>query len=335
MVFDIDPIPKIPDELRIASKEGRLVLFVGAGASKLAGCPGWSVFADRALASLGLHNVNHALLDQIQNQGLGPRIKLALALDWAKEADVVIDFEQILHPPDWQNHKDGNRLYQALNSLGRMFVTTNYDYWLDQDIRPTPQLAADVDAQPVNAPRIRRDVIYRPDDMRISMLHRDNVITVIHLHGSLADPKNMILTTGDYIARYGQLRGSSGLAESNMFLEDLFHMKNILFIGYGLDELEILEYVILKKGKRNAESQQQAPKHFILQPFFSHERDVASGIANYFKNQCGVTLIPFLRDTNNYAQLIDVIEYFAREIPVATMLNVERRTYMDGLLENE
>ena len=40
------PIPRIPDGLRQAAQRGRLVIFVGAGISKLAGCPDWSEFAD-------------------------------------------------------------------------------------------------------------------------------------------------------------------------------------------------------------------------------------------------------------------------------------------------
>ena len=96
-----------------------------------------------------------------------------------------------------------------------------------------------------------------------------------------------------------------------------------MFVGYGLDELEILEYVILKaKGLRSG-------PHFILQSFFSHELDLANSLADYYKNECGVLLIPFQRDLRDHEQLIDVIESFARDLKVGPMLNQERRVRMD------
>ena len=47
--MEILRIPHIPDGLREAALRGILIPFVGAGASRLAGCPGWSDFADGAL----------------------------------------------------------------------------------------------------------------------------------------------------------------------------------------------------------------------------------------------------------------------------------------------
>ena len=59
----------------------------------------------------------------------------------------------------------------------------------------------------------------------------------------------MILTTQDYIRHYANDRRADGPEGENRvltFLEFLFSEKNVLFIGYGLEELEILEYVIGK-----------------------------------------------------------------------------------------
>jgi len=50
MADEISPIPPIPEGLREAAQRGTLIPFVGAGASKLAGCPGWNEFADGALS---------------------------------------------------------------------------------------------------------------------------------------------------------------------------------------------------------------------------------------------------------------------------------------------
>jgi hypothetical protein len=45
----IKPIPEPPKGLREAALKGTLIPFVGAGASRIAGCPNWSEFADGAL----------------------------------------------------------------------------------------------------------------------------------------------------------------------------------------------------------------------------------------------------------------------------------------------
>lgn len=334
MITEIPLLPEIPENLRIASKEGNLVLFIGAGVSQIAGSPGWSDFADHALRMAKSEDFNFALLDQIRRRSLSPRIKLALALDFAKRSGIPIDFETILHPEGRSFNAAGQRLFGALNALGRNFVTTNYDYWLDDLIRPTTQYLIFEQQIGQGSSSLPRETFHRLEEIKISLLHRTNVSSVIHIHGSLNDSQNMVLTTSDYITRYGHERGGSGLRQNNihLFLEDLFHTKTVLFVGYGLDELEILEYIIMK-AKRDLRTSVDAARHFILQPFFSHEAEVAKGISSYFKSQCGVTLLPFLRDKRDFAQLIDVIEYFAQEIPVGPILNIERRNFMDDLLK--
>lgn len=52
MAFDLEPIPSIPAAVREAALRERLIPFIGAGASRLAGCPGWADFADGALRQL-------------------------------------------------------------------------------------------------------------------------------------------------------------------------------------------------------------------------------------------------------------------------------------------
>ena len=42
-------IPTLPDEIKDAALDNRLVLFVGAGASRLLDCPSWEGMADSVL----------------------------------------------------------------------------------------------------------------------------------------------------------------------------------------------------------------------------------------------------------------------------------------------
>ena len=105
----------------------------------------------------------------------------------------------------------------------------------------------------------------------------------------------------------------------------------MLFVGYGLDELEILEYVILKAGKcLNANS--GGPRHYILQGFFSHEEVLLRNFSSYYLNECAVQLIPFRRDDKDFGQLLDVLEDFAKKIPAVPPLVLQRAQEMEDLL---
>lgn len=337
MITEIPPIPAIPEELVLAARQGRLVPFIGAGVSQLAGCPGWGDFANQALDHVAREGgINHAVLHAIRGMNLSPRVRLALALQWAQHHGVTIDFEAILHPDRWETHADGVRIYQALTRISKHFVTTNYDLWLDSFLPTASSAIAEAAEQPATSLRISRECIYQPQSILISALDRADTDTVVHLHGSVTDPSSMVLTTAHYIDRYadrGPIADTTTANAVQVFLQELFRLKNLLFIGYSLDELELLEYVILQ-AKRDRRTGETDARHFILQPFFSHEVELANGIAAYFRDECGVALLPFLRDHKNYAQLVDVLESFARDLEASPLLDAERRYVMERLLDD-
>lgn len=79
MTDTIPPTPEVPPGVREAAQLTKLIPFVGAGASKLAGCPDWNEFADEALRVFVEHGkFSHAQLDQVKT--LSPRVKLSIAL---------------------------------------------------------------------------------------------------------------------------------------------------------------------------------------------------------------------------------------------------------------
>src|SRR5580704_15549395 len=63
-------------------------------------------------------------------------------------------------------------------------------------------------------------------------------------------------------------------AKSSRFSNSSSPQKNVLFVGYGLDELEVLEYVI-GKARLTGEPGHREMRHFLLQGFSSHEHEVA------------------------------------------------------------
>lgn len=331
MSEEILPNPPLPDGLREAAQRGTLIPFIGAGASRIAGCPGWSEFADGALRFFVEEGkFSHKQLAQIGH--LNPRVKLSIALGLEKEHPTRINFRQLLHPSGQKDNAKGQRLFGSLCRLGRTFVTTNYDEWLDEEIglptvgvRATPNPAAATTVSP-------RKVIHKIHDLTPANLNRPN--TVIHLHGSILDPDGMVLTTQHYMRHYANDRLSGDADKENRaltFLEYLFQQKTVLFVGYGLEELEILEYVILK-ARRPSDNKQNETKHYLLQGFYSHEHELMRSLRRYYLEDCGIQLIPFLRDHKDWDQILEVLEDFARDAPASNPLVVQEFKEMEDLL---
>jgi phenylpyruvate tautomerase PptA (4-oxalocrotonate tautomerase family) len=333
MSEDILPIPPIPGGFREAAQRGTLIPFVGAGASRIAGCPSWSEFADGALRYLVEEGkFSHKQLAQIGH--LNPRVKLSIALGLEKKHGTRIDFRKLLHPSGKKDSAKGQKLFGSLCRLGKTFVTTNYDEWLDEEIgmpivavNATSDIAAPATANP-------RKVIHKVHDLTLANLNQPN--TVIHLHGSLVDPDGMVLTTQHYVRHYANDRLSGNAEKENRvltFLEHLFQQKTVLFVGYGLEELEILEYVILK-ARRLPGTESKEAKHYLLQGFYSHEHELMRSLTRYYLEECGIQLISYLRDHKDWDQILDVLEEFARAAPASNPLYVQEFKEMGELLND-
>ena len=176
-----------------------------------------------------------------------PRMKISIARAVEAEHGLKIDYSKLINPRGGYKKNDvGQHVYRSLGKLSRIFVTTNYDAWLDTEIQDNVlSVTAAPPAQDTSAaPRVRRRIV-KVEDFTPANLNQPD--SVFHLHGSLADPSGMVMTTRDYIRRYANDRGSDDPALENRtltFLEALFQNKTVLFVGYGLEDLEILEYVI-------------------------------------------------------------------------------------------
>src|SRR2546429_3137588 len=268
----IPVIPPIPLTLREAAKEGKLIPFIGAGASKIAGCPNWSQFAEGALRWMITHGqFSHGQLAQINH--LNPRVKLSIALRLQEKTGAQIEFLKLLHANERVEDPVGIKLYGDISKLANSFVTTNYDRWLDADFStPLPSIKSEETGSSTLAAPTKRRVVYKIDDLTLANLNQPN--TVVHLHGTVDAPESMILTTKHYVQHYANDRGAAGSENRVLtFLNHLFHQKTVLFIGYGLEELEILEYVVSNVRPSSQVGKPQA-NHYVLQGFFRHEYEL-------------------------------------------------------------
>jgi hypothetical protein len=333
MSDEIPLIPVVPQGLREAAQRGTLIPFVGAGASVLAGCPTWGQLADGALmACIAADKFTHDQMAQIRH--LSPRMKISIARAVEAEHGLRIDYSKLVNPRDgYKNNEVGQRVYRSLGKLSQTFVTTNYASWLDTEI---PDIPLSISANPPTqdttvTPRIRRRIV-SVEEFTPANLNQAN--SVFHLHGSLVDPTGMVMTTRDYIQRYANDRGTDDPARENRtltFLESLFQNKTVLFVGYGLEDLEILEYVI-QKARQQTSSERPQARHFMLQGYFAHEYELMRSLTQYYA-QCDIELIPFGRDLRDWTQLTEVLEAFATVIPATTPLALQVQMEMESFLE--
>ena len=305
--------------------------FIGAGLSLIAGCPSWAQLAREALRTfVDRGTFSHAQLAQIEH--IGPRIKLSLALGMERETGLRINFSDLLAPKGGYDNATGRRLYGTLSKMAKTFVTTNYDEWLDTEI----VLDAADPIRPGKAPETTpksagRKVYELIDDFTPANL---NAPGVFHIHGTLRRPSGMIMTMSQYLRHYANDHHSMRPEEENRlltFLEHLFKQKAVLFIGYGLEELEILEYVI-QKARQPASGGKREARHFMLQGYFSHEIELMRSMRSYYLNECGIELIGFRRDEKDWDQLASVLESFASRITARDPMLAQELSEMEDLL---
>lgn len=232
--------PIFPQVFLRRLSEKPLIPFIGAGVSKLAGCPDWNEFADNVLRFF----IDEKILDYSkieQHKTLSPFVKLQFARSLENEHKCKVDYKKIL------KGTSGTEIYKILNKLSLSFVTTNYDTLLDE-LQLLPEENYSESNQTSSEIQGKRNSLF--EKQHFLEAHLKNP-TVIHLHGSVNDSSSMILTVSDYLNHYANDREKSKDSDKEnrvlTFLTDLFNKNTLLFIGYGLEELQILEYILLKK----------------------------------------------------------------------------------------
>ena len=280
----IDP----PEEVVQAARHGELILFVGAGISRLVGLPSWKSLAELALKDLCKSKcLNFSELDQLKY--LDPRKLLSIATLVANENKKKLNLDQY-----FSMVPATDTIYKSINDIGCTCVTTNYDVMISPAFKDPDDdsTTASKGASVCEPSSIYRNLLDEPGN-------------VIHLHGCKTKPDTMIVTTKDYLEHYD---------DNNIqdFLGYLFSSKTVVFLGYGLEEAEILEH-ILRRGSATASSHR---KRFSLQGFFRSQHPLYEMLHRYFDESFGVNILGFLRDHKDYFCQERIIEDWSRSLRV-------------------
>lgn len=310
-VQDLREIFDPPDEIIQAGLNGELILFIGSGASMLLGLPSWDELANKALDDLGkMECLNYSAIDQLKKLS-DPKKKLSIAYLIADESNVKLDFREYLIVK-----KEGDNIYniyKAINDIGCPCVTTNYDELLAPRFIET-----DNKGSTTAAPIVR---IIERERLFAKLLNEPG--TVVHLHGAISNQDTMILTTEQYLEHYNNEKVQG-------FLKELFKKKTILFLGYGLEEAEILEY-ILRKGSVIVTNER---KRFALQAFFYSQKPLYEKLHNYYEKCFGVHLLGVIRDHENYKCIEKIVKIWASQIKTRKPPLVNDVDFMDEVLSN-
>ena len=321
-------IPPIPEQLLTAVEQGKLVVFIGEGVSRLLGGVSWEGFSTALLEKLvELELLSPALMQQLQQPQIGLRQRISIAIDVFEANGIRPDLQSIFNIDEAVTHPN---IYDDLYSLNVPFLTTNYDRWLDvlaRRARPVAPSATAAEAPEAEADRpaatMQPDsrVYFRRNELTIEKLNQPGV--VLHLHGSVEEPETMVVTTRQYLDHY-----SDQLIRD--FLETLFVSYTVLFVGYNLSEDEILEYVFRRRGGNLPREQ----RHFRLIASAEDQVELFVHLRRYNLEHCGVELIPF---NGGHAQLIAVVREWTPVLLRAARPPefLEKKRVIDAALEDE
>lgn len=121
----------LPHNLIHAAQDGKLVFFIGAGVSRLLGGYSWNDYALNKLNYLFKHHII-SFHDKERLSKLNSREVLSICDILFKENHISMPSEEDFLINSKQEEDKSSDVYQNLYSLNAIYVTTNYDNYLDQ-----------------------------------------------------------------------------------------------------------------------------------------------------------------------------------------------------------
>lgn len=287
-------IPDIPDinqysYLRTAYKDRKLIIFVGAGLSAIWGCKRWR---DMALSLMEYCHRKETFEDYwvyknlLSKNNTSPRKLIAIAQDKLSRKDYKKSIEETIKDKKDKSNKYLN-LFSNLHRLrNAIFITTNIDEHLSGCFSKERKYSAS-------------------NDFTMDNLAPGNIF---HLHGIISQPESMVLTVDEYVNRYKDQNIKTFL--ENVFFDNTYYK---LFIGYEVDEIELIDYMAIKYSDNKNSSSKSSLETIkenrlnILLPFFERENVLLKYEEDHFK-RINMKVVPYAIDKRGYDQIYYVIE---------------------------
>lgn len=281
MPVNITPIPQIPKSIIDAVNNNNLAVFIGAGVSRLVGCIGW----DQLAKNLAERCIKEELINYKEKETLLQNSDHKKTITICYRLFEKIDRKEVFFDEMKKALKEGEsvdtpNVYNEIYRLRGLFVTTNADTHFDRLF-------------------VRKNIKYQVDNFDPDKIDRTNIY---HIHGSIIEEDSLVFTVSQYFVRYNDAKFST-------FLNKIFSDYVVLFMGYGMGEFELLDFIFGKYDSREKRKQ----KHFILLPFYRGEENILDFEQSYY-NEMGIEVLPYEKDEKGYYQLYEVMKAWNKEI---------------------
>ncbi|MBS5969781.1 MAG: SIR2 family protein [Clostridium perfringens] len=191
-------------------------------------------------------------------------------------------------------------IFSLVYDLNLINVTTNYDDILD--ILAYEHVKKFSETDNISFENKDKKVFYSEDDFKV--INSDTSLIkaggVYHIHGSINDINTMIVSNEDYIKRYW-----SGENPFKEFIKKIFDQYNVIFLGYSLQELEILNYLF--EGEKGI-IQKTNKKRIMLLDHFDYEKSKLNFLRDYYYNNYSIKLCPYSKSEKGFKILVDIIK---------------------------
>lgn len=214
-------------------------IFIGAGIPKLIGFPTWQEMARQMLKYTWKNRASFAIKpftsnEKIELEKMMSRKELIRVLTFCKDRfkanDKLEDYYKKLNElfNDEEKYKNiQNDGYAELLKLGKksFFVQTNVDLSLEIYIKQSNSISVFVNTS-------------------LPTINNIPILSVIYLHGIITDKNSLIFTRDEYDSFYQK---NNSFID---FLNGLFNNYDVVFLGYGLGDREILDTVVRTNSQK-------------------------------------------------------------------------------------
>lgn len=293
-LFLVDDDLELPSELReqIRRKEN-MVIFVGSGISKLLKIPLWDELAARSIKYLYTsRRMSFDESEKILKESISPKQKLSIfhnIMPKGSEGRFYAD----CFTPDKECLK--RNPYDLLVKVPFAKFTLNLDLEFWNALLRLKKKSTSGEADSLNSD-VKAFHIFEDFEEKTEI----NTDTLYQVHGAYNNLKNYsIITMTDYLSFYYGDK-NTGLRD---FLRKVFNEYSVIFLGVGMEEFELLQYLV-KSNK----------KHHVLVGTYINDTNLLRFKKEYFKKALGIIAHGYYLDFNGYDRLYDVIDNWIKEI---------------------
>ncbi len=281
--ISIEPIPKLPKPVLDAYTDEKLIFFIGAGISRLQNLPGWDQLASQLISEAFTLSESNQIKASISDR----KQLITIAYHHMRKNKQLRKFYRIFGQCLKSKTKPKEDIYALLFQFRAIFITTNYDGLMEKKLG---KICCTTDCTQTKFIQAKPRYLF-------------------YIHGRYvdkdkSDKESLILTCDQYIKKYSD-------PDFQSFLHTLFEDYTILFLGYGLNEFELLDNMLRKAGSRSDK------RYFILEGFFGYQEPLSAAKSKYY-DALNVELIAYNKDKKGYKQQFDIIEYWIEQLKSST-----------------